>query len=89
VQGLLGPELASVRPSLFLLLRRNLGMYRPGGHPESRSMFQLPTHLLLLLLQKATSRLNFNLPLCMLVFLTSPVIQGPLRYPYRLLYEGS
>jgi hypothetical protein len=62
-------------------------------------MNQLPTHLLLQLFQKVagggsisgspTGKLNLNLSLCLDVFLTSPVVQGPVGYLSTLLFEGS
>jgi hypothetical protein len=62
-------------------------------------MNQLPTHLLLQLLQKVPGegsisstpigKLNLNHSLFLVVFLTSPVVQGPVGYLSGLLYEGS
>jgi hypothetical protein len=72
--GLLGPELASARLPILLRRRRNPERKCGTGHPESRSMIRLPTHLLLQLLQKVPGegsistdkigRLNWIPPLC-------------------------
>jgi hypothetical protein len=99
VLGLLGPERANVRLPLLLLLRRRNPRRKWGTwHLESRSMNWLTTHLLLQLLQKVfgkgsisgtpIGKLNLNHSLCLVVFLTSPVIQGPTGYLFRLLCEG-
>jgi hypothetical protein len=84
VLGLLGPKLASARLLILLLRRRNPERKCGIGHPVSRSMIRLPTHLLLQLLRKVsgegsisadpTGRLNWNLPLCWVLFFTSPVV---------------
>jgi hypothetical protein len=99
VPSLLGPKLASARLPILLLLRRNLGRKCETGHPKSRSMIWLPTHLLLQLLRKVPGegsisvdligRLNWNLPLCWVLFFTSPVIHDPVGYLSRLLCIGS
>jgi hypothetical protein len=52
VSGLLGPKLASARLPILLLCRRNPGRKCKTGHPESRLINQLRTHLLLQLLRK-------------------------------------
>jgi hypothetical protein len=87
VPGLQGPELASVRLSILLLHKRIPRRKCGTGHPESILMNQLRTHLLLQLLQKVpregtisadpTSRLNWNLPLSWVLFLTSPSYRNP------------
>jgi hypothetical protein len=101
VSGLLGPELASARlPILLLLLRRRNHRRKWGiGHLESRSTIWLSTHLLLQLLWKVswegsisanpTGRHNLNLSLCWVLFLSWPIIQDPVGYLFRLLCEGS
>jgi hypothetical protein len=99
VLGLLGPELASVRLPIRLLLRRNPERKCVTGHPKSRLMSWLLTHLLLQLLRKVpggctisadpTGRLTWNLPLCRFGFFTTTVIQDHVGYLSRLLCEGS
>jgi hypothetical protein len=90
VPGLLGPELASIRLRIhLLLLERNPRRKCGTGHPKSRSMIQLPTHLLLQLLRKVTGegsisadptgKLSWNLLLCWVLFLTSSAVQVPAR----------
>jgi hypothetical protein len=97
--GLLGPELASAKLPILLLLRRNPRRKCGIGHPESRLTSRLLTHLLLHLPLKVPGEVLF-LPIqqvgltkifhyASFFFLTSTVIQYPMGYLSRLLYEGS
>jgi hypothetical protein len=98
VSGLLGSKLESASLSI-LLLRRNPRRKCGTEHPESRSMIQLPTHLLLQLLRKVPGKVQFS-PIQQVgltgIFhyagffcFTSPIIQDSARNLSRLLCEGS
>jgi hypothetical protein len=82
VVGLLGPELASTRLPIVLYLRRNPRRKCGTGHPESRSMIRkVPGEGLIS--ADPIGRLNWNLPLCWVLFLTSPVVQDPMGYLFE------
>jgi hypothetical protein len=99
VPGLLGPELASARLPIHLLLRRNRRRKCGTSHPESRLTSQLLNHLLLQLLQKVLWEVLFPLIQHVgltgifyyagLFFFTSTVVEDPAGYLSRLLHEGS
>jgi hypothetical protein len=87
VSGLQGPKLTIAR-LLILLLHRRIPRRKCGtGHLESILTNQLQTHLLLQLLQKVLregtistdpiGRFNWNLPLCWVLFFTSPSYMNP------------